>query len=66
MGRVRTRSTGLMTALNMPRTKATTNAVCNESILKPGMYWEMRKMVSAESTQFARMENAFIRMIISL
>lgn len=54
MGRVRITRIGLTTALKMPRTSATTSAVWKESTWKPLIYWEIRNIVSAESSQLAK------------
>ena len=43
-----------MNALMIPKTRATIKAVTKELTLNPGRYWEIRRMVSAERIQFAK------------
>jgi len=43
-----------MNALMIPKTRATIKAVTKELTLNPGRYWEIRRIVNAESTQFAK------------
>lgn len=54
MGSVSKTRMGFITALKMPRTSATTSAVWKESMWKPLIYWEIRNIVSAESSQLAK------------
>lgn len=54
MGKVRITMIGLMTALMIPRTRATTKAVVKELTEKPGKYFAIRKIVKADKTQLAR------------
>ena len=54
MGRVKITTIGFMKALMIPRTSATISAVAKELTLNPGRYCEIRRMVSAERIQFAK------------
>jgi len=54
IGNVKITIIGFMKALMIPKTSATISAVKKELTLKPGRYWEIRRIVNAESTQFAK------------
>lgn len=54
IGRVRITRMGLMTALTIPRIKATIMAVVKLSTVKPGTISDAIKMASAESSQFTK------------
>src|SRR3990167_3634676 len=54
IGNVKITITGFIKALMIPRTSATIRAVTKELTLNPGRYWEIKRIVSAERTQFAK------------
>ena len=54
IGKVKITITGFIKALMIPKTSATIKAVTKELTLKPGRYWEMRRIVKAERIQFAK------------
>ena len=54
IGNVKITITGLIKALMIPRTSATISAVTKELTLNPGRYWEIKRIVKAERTQFAK------------
>lgn len=63
MGKVKITSIGLTIALKMPKTSATVKAVWKVSTLKPGMYWEIKKMVKADRSQLAKIEKGFTKIL---
>ncbi len=63
IGKVRSTMIGLITALMMPRTRATMRAVVKELTEKPGKYLAITKIVKADRIQLAKIS---ISMSISL
>lgn len=53
MGKVKSTIIGLIKALIIPKTSATTRAVRKEATLNPGRYWEIKRIARAERIQFA-------------
>ena len=66
IGKVKITITGFINALMIPKTSATISAVKKESTLNPGRYWEIRRIVSAERTQFAKIAIFEVEYIMSL
>lgn len=66
IGKVKITITGLMKALMIPKTSATIKAVKKELTLKPGRYWEIKRIVKAERIQFARIAISQIEYITNV
>lgn len=57
IGKVRITSMGFITALAIPKSRATVKAVVNESMVNPGTRLATIRIVSADRIQFAKILN---------